>query len=350
VDGALPQAPAQVADDAGQPRFGTYQGGLDAVELSTLAGAHRPLLPLRLVRHKRWVYSFIATREVIALQSIADLTYTSNSFALVADLVEKRILVDESYLGLPGPLASVSSQPGAGLHARFRAATADLSTSRPHGDDRYRLKARLGPRVPLLTPKLELDASLLAAGAPPPLTVIAPVENGPINVTQKWAGLLAFGHLWAKGKRFVLDGGVGGFDYTHGYLARHTAWRWGFMCGRLEDGSPVGLNLVEGFNETRSDVNENAVWIDGRVHPVGRARFEWNKNDPLDAWTIETADGAVKLKFLPIGAHREERDLKLVKSHFVQPVGLFRGTLTIDGRTHPIDDVPGVTEDQDILW
>ena len=62
------------------------------------------------------------------------------------------------------------------------------------------------------------------------------------------------------------------------------------------------------------------------------------------------ADGAVKLRFVPIGAHREERDLKVVKSHFVQPVGLFRGTLEIEGRTHVIEDVPGVTEDQDILW
>jgi hypothetical protein len=110
------------------------------------------------------------------------------------------------------------------------------------------------------------------------------------------------------------------------------------------------LNLVEGFNDARADVNENAVWLDGRVHPVGRARFRWNESDPLDAWDVETVDGAVKLHFLPVGAHHEERDLVVVKSHFVQPVGLFRGTLEINGRTHVIDDVPGVTEDQDILW
>jgi hypothetical protein len=162
--------------------------------------------------------------------------------------------------------------------------------------------------------------------------------------------MLTFGSLWARGRRYVLDGGVGGLDYTHGYLARHTAWRWAFMCGRLDDGNPVGMNLVEGFNEGRTDVNENAVWLDGQVHPVGRARFSWNKADPLDAWTVETLDGAVRLRFVPIGAHREERDLVLVKSHFVQPVGLFSGTLNIDGRTRTVKDVAGVTEDQDILW
>lgn len=54
--------------------------------------------------------------------------------------------------------------------------------------------------------------------------------------------------------------------------------------------------------------------------------------------------------FNPVGAHHEERDLKVVKSHFVQPVGLFSGFVEVDGRKVPVKDVPGVTEDQDILW
>lgn len=351
VDALLPQAPASVADESGQPRFGTYQGGLDAVDLTRLAEGHRPSLPFRVLKHKRWLYSFIATAEVVAVQAVADLTYTSNAFTLIADLKEKRILVDDGWLGLPGPLVRVSEKPGAGLDVRFRHAVAELRAWRPSSDERYHLSARIGPRVPLLKPKLEIQASLLAAGAPPPLTVIAPVEgDGTVNVTQKWAGMLAFGNLWAKGKRFILDGGVGGLDYTHGYLARHTAWRWGFMCGRLADGSPVGVNLVEGFNETRSDVNENALWLGGKLYPLGRARFRWNKADPLDRWTVETTDGRVQLEFTPIGAHREERDLRVVKSHFVQPVGLFNGFVEADGQKHVVKDVPGVTEDQDILW
>ena len=44
------------------------------------------------------------------------------------------------------------------------------------------------------------EGELLAAGGPPPLTVIAPVaEGGVVNVTQKWAGLLAFGKLAGGG-------------------------------------------------------------------------------------------------------------------------------------------------------
>jgi hypothetical protein len=351
VDAALPQAPASVADESGEPRFGTYQGGLDQVDLTALGASHRPVLPLRPLKHKRWLYSFIATAEVVVVQAVADLTYTANAFTLVVDLKERRVVVDEGWLGLPGPFTRVSGQPGAGLEVRFVGPTTLLEASRPNGDDRYHLSARVGPRVPLFKPRLEVDASLLAAGGPPPLTVIAPVGgDGTVNVTQKWAGMLAFGNLWARGKRFVLDGGVGGLDYTHGYLARHTAWRWGFMCGRLADGSPVGLNLVEGFNESRDDVNENALWLGGRVLPLSRARFTWNKSDPLRPWRVETTDGKVQLDFTPLGAHREDRDLKLVRSHFVQPVGLFSGTIEVEGTKHQVKDVPGVTEDQDILW
>jgi hypothetical protein len=143
---------------------------------------------------------------------------------------------------------------------------------------------------------------------------------------------------------------VGGLDYTNGYLARRTSWRWGFGCGRLADGAPVGFNLVEGFNESRDDVNENAVWVDGRLFPVGRARFNWNKADVLDRWTVDSVDGALKLSFKPIALHREHRDLKVIKSYFAQPVGLWEGTLTVDGKVHRLEAIPGVAEDQDVTW
>jgi hypothetical protein len=143
---------------------------------------------------------------------------------------------------------------------------------------------------------------------------------------------------------------VGGLDGTHGYLARHTAWRWAFACGRLPDGSPVGLNLVEGFNEARDDVNENAVWLGGALWPVGRARFRWNHDDPLDRWHVTTTDGAVELTFRPIAVHREDRDLVLVRTRFHQPLGTWEGTLRLGGHTHQLQGIPGVAEDQNATW
>jgi hypothetical protein len=260
------------------------------------------------------------------------------------------VLADESYLGPPRPLVTVGDHPGPGLEVDFRRPDARFTAARRFGDERFHGSVRLGPKLPFVRPKLAFTWELLAAGAAPPLTVIAPVEGGVVNVTQKWAGLLSFGQLEAGGKRFVLDGGVGGLDYTHGYLARRTAWRWAFVCGRLDDGTPFGINLVEGFNETRADVNENAVWLGHELYPVGRARFTWNPKDTLDPWHVVTTDGALDLTLKPLAAHREHRDLTWVKSRFEQPIGLWKGTFTLGERSYRFEDAAGVAEDQDVLW
>ena len=46
-----------------------------------------------------------------------------------------------------------------------------------------------------------------------------------------------------------------------------------------------------------------------------------------------------------------DKDFGVVKSHFVQPVGVYAGTIAVPGRAPlALDGVLGVTEDQDVLW
>lgn len=346
---SLPASPLSVEDALGAPRFGTYQGSLDGVDLDALRGQFRPDALGRFQAHKKWLYAFVATPEVAAVFAIADLGYTSNAFVLAVDLASQQVLADQGLIGLPRPWVHLNHHVGPGLSARFRRADASLKAWRRFGEERYHARVRVGLPWPL-RPLLSLRLELLAAGAAPALTVIAPVDGGIVNVTQKWAGLLAQGELEAGGRRYRLDGGVGGLDSTHGYLARHTAWRWAFVCGRLDDGTPLGINLVEGFNETRDDVNENAAWLGTRLVPLGRARFQWNHDDVLDTWRVTTTDGAVDLTFRPIAAHREHRDFVLVRSRFSQPLGLWHGTLTVDGTAYAVNSAPGVAEEQDVTW
>lgn len=347
---SLPSCPTVVEDAQGAPRFGTYEGGLDSASLASLRGRSQPGPIGRLRSHKKWHYAFVATPEVAAFFAVVDVNYTSNAFVMAVDLGTKQVLIDESYLGPPRPITQVNDSPNIGLEVSFRRPGVQFTVDRSAGDPRYHLRARSGAPVPFKKSSFGLDAALLINGAPPQLTVIAPVDKGIVNVTQKWAGLLTFGQLETGNRRFMLDGGVGGLDYTSGYLARETAWRWAFACGRLRDGTPLGINLVEGFNETRDDVNENAVWLGNTLYPVGRARFTWNVSDVLDPWHVRTLDGALDLHFSPIAVHREHRDLKLVVSRFAQPVGLWHGTVTLGGVTHEIQNVPGVTEDQYVRW
>ena len=346
----LPPAPQLVNDAAGAPRFGTFEGSLEAVNLRALRPPWQPERLQRLAMHKKWFYTFVATREVAALFAVVDLGYSSNAFALAIDYGTQRVLADVGVVGLPAPQVEVNAHVGAGLQARFRSPGVKLRAWRHFGDERYHLEARLGLGAPLRKPKLTLQADLLAAGAGQPLPVIAPGDKGIVNVTQKWAGLLTSGFLEAGGRRYSLDGGVGGVDSTHGYLARRTAWRWAFVCGRLDDGRALGINLVEGFNEARDDVNENALWLGSRLVPLGRARFSWNRDDVLDRWQVTTTDGVLELTFKPIAVHKEVRDLVFVRSRFLQPVGLWSGTIRLDDQVLRFEGAPGVAEDQSVVW
>jgi hypothetical protein len=121
-------------------------------------------------------------------------------------------------------------------------------------------------------------------------------------------------------------------------------------AGRLDDGTPVGFNLVDGFNEGPDGKSENVLSLGDRLYPLGPAHFRFNAADPLDPWELKTDDGAVQLTFRPLHAHRDARDLLLVRSRFVQPLGFFSGTLRFGTRTVELAALPGVTEDQDMLW
>jgi hypothetical protein len=343
----LPPAPSSVATASGFPRFGTYQGALPAVDYSQLAAPYGLGRAERTLRRKRWQYVFVSTPEIAANLAIVDLGYTSSAFVVVTDLKAKRTLADESFLGLPGQ-ARVNDCPGEGLEASFKSPGVRLSVRREAGSDRYDLEVELSVLRAPKTGGMSWRGSLLAHQSPP-LTVIAPVEGQRVHTTQKAAGLLAVGELRVGKHKHRLDGGVAGLDYSNGYPARHTSWRWAMAAGRLPDGTLMGLNLVEGFNEDGEDVNENAVWVGQTLYPLPRAKFRV-PSDPLDLWEVETVGGQLALRFRPQHVHREERDYKWVKSRLWQPVGMFEGTLNLSGQSIPLSQLPGVTEDQDVLW
>src|SRR5262249_7131803 len=105
----LKPAPRTIHDSNGHPAFGTYQGELDEVDLTRLAGDYQHARPRRMVKEKKWQYVMVVTPELIAAYAVIDLSYTANAFVYAVDLREKRPLVDRSYLGVPGPLARVGN-------------------------------------------------------------------------------------------------------------------------------------------------------------------------------------------------------------------------------------------------
>jgi hypothetical protein len=58
----------------------------------------------------------------------------------------------------------------------------------------------------------------------------------------------------------------------------------------------------------------------------------------------------VDLVFSPGGMHAERKNLGIIRSRFVQPIGAYSGTVRLGDGSIELEAMPGVVEDQDVLW
>lgn len=322
--GEAPQALAQ----AGEPRFGSFRGGLPRMDFGAIPKGKL----WQLLHKKRWAYGAIADDSVFVGAAVVSLGYAASALFFVLDRKARTMLVDRSMLG-PGSAATFTDE-GSGL----RAAKFELGRHRMIiGDDGVSIDVAGDP------PSYALFRARSSGAAP--IAAVVPIDGGFANATEKrlFGGT---GEVVAAGKRFVLEDASYAVDHTHGYLSRHTSWRWALGMGRGASGERVAFNLVEGFVGEA----ECGVWIDDELFGCGEGVFEYDADKPESAWRIRSRCGAVDLRFSPSALHREEKDLVVIRSHFVQPAGDFDGTIDLGGRRITLSSVPGVTEHQDVLW
>ena len=345
----------------GVPLFGGYEGivattGLAGLSADFRLGGSDPLgMARRRIRQKSWVYVFAATPEVEVTCLLGNAAVTGAGSLMVTDLRTGGVIADSSR---KGALPSVNDAPGDGLRASYRLPGTRYAVRRD--GDELRLRASLGRAIASLPgrshPWVELDLILREEGTG--ITAISEVEHGhdsSVSVTAKTSGMLVTGqvvvHAEGGSRTYNLDGGFGGYDYTKGLLPRNTAWHWAYGTGRLGDGTVLGFTIVDGFSGVGERSRENAVWIDGQPTALdARTRFEFDPGDVMKPWRITTADGRVRLRFDPVASHDEYLDLGLLRSLLIQSIGHFSGEIDVAGRTYVIDRMPGVAEDQDMVW
>jgi hypothetical protein len=329
----LPPAPAQVVSE-GIPAFGRHAGRTGAVDWSALRGEHARSWWWRLRHHKRWQYVGIGSSEVFIGVAIVDLGWACTAFAYVFDRVRGEIVANWRQDGLPGLQGGVADELLDGADAWYRGARARLSIQHGEGDVLT---------VSVRTPAVKVQAELSLAAAAPSLLAVGRIEGGVAHATQKTAGVPVCGWLNVRGRRFDLAQAVGSVDSSNGLLARDTDWRWASAHS-----ADVGFNLQQGYFGS----NENALWLNGQLIALGAAQFDFDPQQPMKPWAIRTDDDLLDLVFTPEGARQEDRDLGLVASHYVQPVGTFSGTVraSMDTPPQPITRLLGVTEDHRSRW
>ena len=316
-------APATFLDArTGAPRFGTFAGPLPAVNVPSSLFA-------RITRQKRWVYLAIATDDIWIALAIVRTGYAATAFGFAYDLRAKSMLEDCSVIGIRAHVANDAHADGS--LARFHAGSSRVAFNRE--GSALRAYARIGT--------MQLDAVLDTRGCPE-LAVIADLGAGRWDATEKQALVPVRGEGRVGSRVVSFDGARAGWDYTHGFLPRRTKWRWAFAIGRASTGEAIALNLCAGFVGGA----ECAIFIDGNVFLLVEPRITFE--DPLGAWLVRGR--GLDLRFVPGAMHVESTNLILVRSRFLQPVGVFTGTIELGHRSVALVDVPGVVEDQDVLW
>lgn len=298
--------------------FGSFRGALPRVAWPA-GGA------TKFLRGKRWLYAAVACEEAWLSVVVLRTGYAANVLAYVFDKKERRMLVDRAVVA-PTFTTTVSEDPhAAGVVARYARGN-DLVSFERSGPD-IEMKVRFA--------RIELDAVLDESSAPPGIVAIADLGDGLRNATEKRALCKVRGRFAVGGLHYDLGNAVGGWDYSSGLLPRHTTWRWAYGLG-----PDVAFNLVEGF----VGEGECALFKDGDVKPLAMPRFVFDKQQADLPWRIE-GEG-IDLRFEVGAVHAQHTNLGIVRSHFLQPVGAFCGT--IGGVS--VDGLPGVVEDQDVVW
>ncbi len=299
-------------------------------------------------RRKRWHYlSFSSDRYFVAL-ALVDLGYLGNAFVYVIDRESGQMLQTEAVVPLAWGLKLATDVRDG--QSRWRSAGKNqVQIDAVPGGWRVTLDLRLWPQgsarrgdaVAVLGQwQVAEDAQALA--------LLHPFSPTQWAYTHKSMGNLAQGFLQVAGLRYERSWLVAS-DWTDSWAQRHTRWNWASFATLLSDGRRCGLNAsAHVYQDEHGQGLENAVQIDGRLYLLPHVTMAVPDRPGLAPWRIE-GDG-IDLKFQPLGARQQRVNAWILRSAFVQPYGMFRGTIRVGEETLVIDDAFGVVEDHDALW
>lgn len=332
---SLPSAPARLIDGRGRPCVGVFAEPIADLNARDFIrpGSSRPVRPSRL---KSWEYIGVAGPEVIVGGAAVMLGPISNVFFYVFDRKDKRLVERSIILPLGRGLRMASN--GIAGEIGFEKGGSRLLLRNDRNVGRHVLEVDL--------PGASVRAEL--ADHKEPLSCVTRTGFHGFNYTLKLAGMPAAGEVVVGGRKIGLAEHFGVIDFTVGCLARQTFWNWASGGGRDGDGNIVGINLVQGVNET--GFTENAFWLGDHLVKVDTVDFAYDDRDILRPWKIRSYDGRVDLSFTPEGERSEDVNALIMASRFHQPFGQFHGTLTDDqGVRHEVE-MSGYTEEHYAKW
>ena len=179
-----------------------------------------------------------------------------------------------------------------------------------------------------------------------PLVQVSPITQTRPFYTHK-AAVPASGSIMTGSQKIVLDRNecVALIDEQKTYYPYFSFWKWATAAGYTNDGKLLAFNLCQNMIGDDEDYNENCFWMDGKIHYLKAARFDFG--DVMQPWKMKTSDGKLALSFIPKGERAQKTNIAggLILSDFHQPFGLYSGRFTEnESGNHPIQNFFGLAE------
>ncbi len=313
------------------------------LDLDLRIGGLRVPRPLRRFRLKEWQHVAVVADDLMMAFALVDAHYVANAFCWTAspdgsDFVEHHREAPAFSIEIARDLFGGNCRFDAGgFSARFE----NRLGERAH---RMRLDVRGSGERPAVSADLVLHEDTTAHQ---PLVVVLPVAPERPMYTHKSVCPIS-GTVTVGRRRHQLDPArdLALLDVQKTYYPYHTFWRWATFAGRDATGRLLAINLVHNLIQDDERYNENVLWVDGVLHPLSAARFEFDPRDLARPWRIRTTDGRVDLTFSPVGRREGRINAIAVLSDYKECFGRFDGSVVdADGNVIRVEGLHGVAED-----
>jgi hypothetical protein len=339
----LQPTPTRLVQDGRVVEYGLFERPFERLELDQVAIYDPRVVPaaLQRLRLKEWQHVAVVSEELTLGLAIIDTQYLGSSFVYVAEHADGRYTEHHREVA-PGRVQLARTLYDGWSTIAARRYRIRIRNRLAGGYHRLSFEVAASRRAPALWGELELTADLSRVQ---PLVAVLPLGPNRPLYTHK-APCPVRGVVGVGERRYLLDPArdLALLDVQKTYYPYRTWWRWATFAGYDDRGRVLAANLVHNVIERDEVHNENVVWIDGDLVPVGAARFR--AEDGLEEpWKVATTDGRCKLDFTPRGRRSGRIQLGLVSSDYHQPYGRFSGEIMDrHNRTIQVNELSGVTE------
>jgi hypothetical protein len=118
----------------------------------------------------------------------------------------------------------------------------------------------------------------------------------------------------------------GCLDWSRAAFPYHCEWRWCTASG-VVGGVPFGLNIDYGFG---TESSKSMIFHDGVGHHLDKARYTFDRADPLRPWSFADNEGRVELTLTPVCLEQGGTNFVVLRTSLLKAYGFFTGRVRLD--------------------